>query len=228
MEKLHGPDPQLMDHSGASPRWTLDRGSAMTSLDLGLTAALGHGGSPALAQQRQRSMGSPSRVSLGCGRRCGDRATVVKKWQSRCSVRAAPGHGEKRRMGRSAVEDSEAGVALTQAQEAVRQPGDDGNAAVSEEIGGGGARARRGEEESEDGCGKDRARASAFYRGQREAGTLGIQWPASIRVLKISVTQSDGGRRFKVALRSHGFNSQPLRVLHGARKREATRRRGGA
>jgi hypothetical protein len=111
----------------------------------------------------------------------------MKKWQSRCSVRAAPRRGEKRRrMGRGAVEDSEAGVALTQAREAVRRPGDDGKAAVAEEIGGGGARAWRGEEESEDGCGKDRARASAFYRGRREAEALGIQWPTSMLSLEDS------------------------------------------
>jgi hypothetical protein len=39
MEKLRGPGPQLMDHGGAGPRWTLDRGSVMTSPELGQTAA---------------------------------------------------------------------------------------------------------------------------------------------------------------------------------------------
>jgi hypothetical protein len=50
------------------------------------------------------------------------------------------------------------------AREAVRQPGDDDKVAAEEELGGRGARARRGEE-SEDGCDKGWAKASAFYRG---------------------------------------------------------------
>jgi hypothetical protein len=41
---------------------------------------------------------------------------------------------------------------------------------VVEELGGGDARPRRGGEENEDGCGEGRVRASAFYRGRREAG----------------------------------------------------------
>jgi hypothetical protein len=55
-------------------------------------------------------------------------------------VRAALGRGEKRRrMGRGTVEDSEAGTVLTQAREVVRWPGNDGKAAVAEELSGGGA-----------------------------------------------------------------------------------------
>jgi hypothetical protein len=54
LEKLCGPGPQLVDHGGAGPRWTLDRGSAMTSSELGLMAALGHGGSSAMEQRRER------------------------------------------------------------------------------------------------------------------------------------------------------------------------------
>jgi hypothetical protein len=81
MEKLCGPGPQLMDHDGGGPWWTLDRGSAMTSLELSLMAALGHGGSLVIGQRRERSTGSPSRASSGHGQRCGDRATVLKKWQ---------------------------------------------------------------------------------------------------------------------------------------------------
>jgi hypothetical protein len=61
-----------------------------------------------------------------------------------------------------------------------RWPGDDGKVAVVEELGGGGARAQRGEEERGDGCSKDRARVSAFYTGRREAEAPGIQWPTSM------------------------------------------------
>jgi hypothetical protein len=68
------------------------------------------------------------------------------------------------REGGGAVEDGEASATFTRAREAMRWPGNDGKA-VAEELGGGGARAWRGEEESGDGCGEDRARASAFYRG---------------------------------------------------------------
>jgi hypothetical protein len=110
---------------------------------------------------------------------------AVKKWRWRRSVRAVLECGEKRkRMGRGAVEDGEAGAALTQAREAVRQPVDDGKATAVEELSGGGARAWRGEEENGDGCGEDRARASAFYRGRREAEAPGIQWPASMQRLE--------------------------------------------
>jgi hypothetical protein len=91
---------------------------------------------------------------------------AVKKRRWRHSVRATLGCGEKRmRTGRGVVEDGEAGAALTRAREAVRRLGDDGKAVAAEELGGGGARAQRREEESGDGCGEDRARASAFYRG---------------------------------------------------------------
>jgi hypothetical protein len=78
-------------------------------------------------------MGSPSWASPGCRRWCGDRATAVKKRWRKFSVQAALGHSEKRRrMGRGVVEDSEAGEALSWAREAVRRPGDDGNAAAVE------------------------------------------------------------------------------------------------
>jgi hypothetical protein len=63
----------------------------------------------------------------------------------------------------------------------VRWPGYNGQATVVVELGGGGAQAQRGEEESGDGCGKDRARASTFYRGRREAEAPGIQWLASMQ-----------------------------------------------
>jgi hypothetical protein len=76
------------------------------------------------------------------------------------------------------VEDGEADTALTRAREEVRWPGDDGKAAAAEELGGGGARAQRGEEESGDGCSEDQARALAFYRGRREVEAPGAQWLA--------------------------------------------------
>jgi hypothetical protein len=46
---------------------------------------------------------------------------------------------------------------------------DDSKSAMVEGLGGGAARAHRGGEESGDGCGEDRARASAFIgaRGRR-------------------------------------------------------------
>jgi hypothetical protein len=51
---------------------------------------------------------------------------------------------------------------------------------------GGGRGARRGGEENGDGCGEDWARASAFYRGRREAEVpRRLQWPA----MKASVTR---------------------------------------
>jgi hypothetical protein len=101
-----------MDQGGAGPRWTLDRGSAMTSLELGLTVAPGHGGSPTMAQRRERSMGSLSQASLGHVRWHGDRATVVKKWRWRHSVRAALGHGEKRRRAGRGAAKTGWGIAL--------------------------------------------------------------------------------------------------------------------
>jgi hypothetical protein len=106
----------------------------------------------------------------------------VKKWQRKRSVQTALRREEKRRGvgGRGALEDGEASAALTRAREAVRWPGDDGKATVVEELVGGGARARRGEEESRDECGEDRARASTFYRGLREAEAPRTQWPASM------------------------------------------------
>jgi hypothetical protein len=106
---------------------------------------------------------------------------VVKKWWRKCSVQAALGRREKRRRTmRGRMEDSEAGEVLTWAREAVRQPGDDSKVKVGEELGSGGDQARRGEEESGDGCYKGRVRASAFYRGQREVEVLGTQWLASM------------------------------------------------
>jgi hypothetical protein len=141
MEKLCGPSPQLVDHGGAGPWWTLDRGSVMTSPELGLTTALAHGGFPAM-ERRERSTGSPSRASPGRGRWHGNQEMAVKKWWWRQSVHAVLGRGEKRRRtGRCAVENGEAGALLTRAREAVRRPGDDDKAATAKELGGGGARA---------------------------------------------------------------------------------------
>jgi formyltetrahydrofolate synthetase len=42
-------------------------GQSKSSSKLGLAAALGHGGSPAMAQLREGSTGSLSRASLGHG-----------------------------------------------------------------------------------------------------------------------------------------------------------------
>jgi hypothetical protein len=72
-------------------------GSVMTSPELDLEATPGHGSSSMMVQRRERSTGSPSRTSPGHRRRCGDRATAVKKWWTKCSVWAALGCGEKRR-----------------------------------------------------------------------------------------------------------------------------------
>jgi hypothetical protein len=61
---------------------------------------------------------------------------------------------------------------------------------VAEELGGGDAQAWRGGEENGDGCGEDQARASAFYRGRREAEALWrLQWSA----MKAPVTHSEEG-----------------------------------
>jgi hypothetical protein len=68
--------------------------------------------------------------------------------------------------------------------------GDDGKSAVAEGLGGGDARARRGGEESGDGCGEDRVRASAFYRGRREAEASG--WLQRL-VMKAPVTRNEEG-----------------------------------
>jgi hypothetical protein len=62
----------------------------------------------------------------------------------------------------------------------VRRPSDDGKVVEVEELGGGGARAQRGEEENRDGCGEGQVRASAFYRGQRVVETPGTQWSSSM------------------------------------------------
>jgi hypothetical protein len=103
--------------------------------------------------------------------------TMVKSWLWRRHL------GMERREGltsRAAVEDGEAGMALTRAREAVRRLGDDGKVAVVKELDGCGARAWRGEEDTGDGCGKGRARASAFYRVWRELEASGTQWPTSM------------------------------------------------
>jgi hypothetical protein len=162
----------MVDWATAGPRG---------SPELGLAAAPGHGDLLMMAQWRERSMRSPSRDNSEHGQWRGDQATAVKKWQWWCSVQVAHGHGEKRRwMGRGAVDDGEAGAALTRAREAVRWSGDDGKAVVVEEPGGGGAQARRGEEEGGDRCSEGRARAFSFFRGGREVDAPGTQWLASM------------------------------------------------
>jgi hypothetical protein len=78
-------------------------------------------------------------------------------------------------------EHGEPGSGLTGARATSLQLGNGGEEAAVEAIGGGGARARRGEEESRDGCGEDWVRASASYRSRREAEAPGIQWLASMQ-----------------------------------------------
>jgi hypothetical protein len=48
-----------------------------------------HGSSPEGAQQREGSTGNSARASPGLGRRCGDRATVGKRWRRESSATAA-------------------------------------------------------------------------------------------------------------------------------------------
>jgi hypothetical protein len=76
MEKLHGPDTQLMDHSGAGPRWSLDRGSVITSPELGLMAALGRGDSPRWCNGEREAQG----VHLGPHRGTGG-GVVTGRWR---------------------------------------------------------------------------------------------------------------------------------------------------
>jgi hypothetical protein len=90
-------------------------------------------------------------------------------------------------------EDGVAGAALTRARVAVRRPGDDSKAVAAEELGGGGARAQRGEEDSGDGCVEDRARASAFYRGPRVASARDTMAGYQCLALNTPITQSEGG-----------------------------------
>jgi hypothetical protein len=166
------------------------------SSELAIPAALGHGGSPVMVQWGERSTGSPSRASPGRGRWRGDQATAVKKQWRRWLVWVALGHVEKRRRtGRRVMENSEAGEVLTRAPEMVRWPGDDGKAAVAEELDGSGTRARRGDEESWDGCCEGRVRASAFYKGWRQVGRQGLNGQHQCRPLKTPVTQSEKGGR---------------------------------
>jgi hypothetical protein len=76
------------------------------SLELGLVAAPRHGSSSVMGQRREGSTGSPSQASPGRGRRCGDRATAVKRQQWCCLVEALLKCGEReRRAGRGVVED---------------------------------------------------------------------------------------------------------------------------
>jgi hypothetical protein len=84
-----------------------------------------------------------------------------------------------------------------------------------EELDGGGARAHRGEEESGDGCSKDRARASAFYRGQREVevaakGGVAVEMVPFIATVTIS---EGGGNAAELSREEESHN--PVKV--GAR-----------
>jgi hypothetical protein len=64
---------------GTGPRWTGPWPAEGGSLELGLAAAPGHGGSSAVVQQEEGCTGSPSRASPSHGRRRCNWATVVKK-----------------------------------------------------------------------------------------------------------------------------------------------------
>jgi hypothetical protein len=75
----------------------LGQGSAMTSPELGLTAAPRHGSSLVMAQRRERSTGSPTQASPGRGQCRGDRATTVKKQRWRRSVEVVLELSEERR-----------------------------------------------------------------------------------------------------------------------------------
>jgi hypothetical protein len=81
MRKYGGPGPPSMDHGWR--RSTVDHGQGLGggSPELGQAAAMGHGGSQAVAQRKEGCTGSPSRASPGHGRRRGDRATMVKMWR---------------------------------------------------------------------------------------------------------------------------------------------------
>jgi hypothetical protein len=146
----------------------------------------------------------------------------VKKWRWRHSMRATLGRGEKgRRMGRDVVEDGEASAAHTWDREAVRQPGDDGKMAVAEELGGGGAQAQRGEEDSRDGCGKDRVRASASYRGWREVEVARIGRAAVVNsVLTRVVTGVRGGEEMRPMTSLTGHVYSMAQEEGGAAERE--------
>jgi hypothetical protein len=101
MDSVHG----SWTSTRRGPRWTDHHGRPQSSTELGRAAALGHSGSPEVAQRGEGCTGSPSRASSGRGRQCGGQVTAVKKRQRRCSVRAALGREERRRAGRGAVED---------------------------------------------------------------------------------------------------------------------------
>jgi hypothetical protein len=160
------------------------------SPELGLAAALGHGSSPTMAQQRERSTGSPSQASLGRGRRRGDRASTTMKWRRKCSLQVALGRVEKRRrMGIGVVEDDEAGKVLTQAREVVRRPGDDArwlqwrsSVEVALEL-------EEGRRREGTGTVKVRGGSQPFI------GTRGMRrhWGLNGRALKTSVTHSEEG-----------------------------------
>jgi hypothetical protein len=85
MENHGGLGPPLVDHGR---RWSTvnpGHGRPTSSLELGPAAAPGHGGSPAMAQQRERSMGSLSGASPWRGQWCRNRVMTVKRWRWWCS-----------------------------------------------------------------------------------------------------------------------------------------------
>jgi hypothetical protein len=64
---------------GTDPRWTGPWPAERGSPELDLAAALGHSGSPTVAQQQEGCTGNPSRASTGHGRQHGDQAMAVKR-----------------------------------------------------------------------------------------------------------------------------------------------------
>jgi hypothetical protein len=78
---------------GGADRGGPGRGGALTGAQP--PAAPVRQSSPAGVQQREERTGSSSRASPGLGRCRGGRATVVKVWQHRCSVRGLLRCGER-------------------------------------------------------------------------------------------------------------------------------------
>jgi hypothetical protein len=76
-----------------------------------------------------------------------------------------------------------------------RRVGMGGKVAAGRKLDGGGARARRGEEESGDGCNGDRARARPFIGaggGRRRPGKAGRWWYMATFIVVITVSEGGG------------------------------------
>jgi hypothetical protein len=86
-----------MDHRGSGPPWTGLHYRLEELIRAWPTATLGHGSLPRLHGKDEELDGVQFRASPKTQERHGDRATVVKKWQWWCSVRADHKHGEQGR-----------------------------------------------------------------------------------------------------------------------------------